>query len=101
MTEADGKRGLERFVAQPCEQAVAKAREAASKLPPQVIRYAIPYDGFTTVDGKKFDAGIVHGADRTAGKACLLAQRYTPKSPVQPTQPIGNAVFLGREPALF
>jgi hypothetical protein len=101
MTDTDGKRSFNRFVAEPYEKAVAEAKAAATKLPPQSHLYALAYDGFITVGGKKYDAIIVHGAERGQGNAYLLAQRYVPASNGKPLESIGNPAFIGRENALF
>jgi hypothetical protein len=101
VTEEGRKRMLQRFGAQPYEQAVAEARAAVARLSPQVTRYALAYDGYLTQQGTKADAVIVQGAERNAGMAYLLAQRYVPKAAGQQMETVGNAAYLGREALLF
>ncbi len=101
MIEVDGKRTLSRFVAEPYEKAVGEARAAIKKMPPKSNLYVLAYDGFITVEGKKYDAIIVHGAERGKGNAYLLAQRYLSARNGKPLEPIGNSAFIGRERALF
>jgi len=101
IAEVDGKRSIDRFVAEPYEMAVAEARMAASKLSRQSSIYALAYDGFVTIGGDKYDAIIVHGAERGNGKAYLLAQRYVPAKDGKSLEVLGNPVLVGREDALF
>jgi hypothetical protein len=101
MIDVDGGRTLSRFVAEPYEKAVAEAKEAAKKLPLKSNLYVLAYDGFIAVKGKKYDAIIVHGAERGKGNAYLLAQRYSPAKDGKPLELIGNPAFIGRENALF
>jgi hypothetical protein len=98
-SEAGGVRRLDRIAAEPYERAMAEARTFASKLASSVTVYAIAYDGFITVDGNKYDAIIVHGAERGKGDAYLLAQRYRPAKAGSPIEAIGNPAYLGREPS--
>ena len=101
MSNTQGKASLNRFVAEPYEKAIAETKASIAKLPPQANLYAIAYDGFITVGGKKYDAIIVHGAERGNGKAYLLAQRYIPAKEGKPLETVGNPDFVGREDALF
>jgi len=101
MSESNGKRSLNRFVAEPYEKAVAETKASIAKLPQQARIYAIAYDGFVTVSGKKYDAIIVHGAEREKGKAYLLAQRHVPSTNGKPLETVGNLAYIGRENALF
>ncbi|HWV19045.1 MAG TPA: hypothetical protein VNZ68_10770 [Rhodocyclaceae bacterium] len=101
MSETQGKRNLSRFVTEPYEKAVTEAKASIAKLPPQTDRYAIAYDGFITIEGKKYDAIIVHGAERGKEKAYLLAQRYVPSAAGKTLETIGNPAFIGKEDALL
>ncbi len=101
IAEAEGKRSLKRLVAEPYEKAVAEAKVSVPTLPEKAILYAIVYDGFVTVSGRKYDAIIVHGAERGKGEAYLLAQRYIPARNGEALELIGNPAFIGREHALF
>ncbi len=101
ISDTQGQRNLDRFVAEPYEKAVAETKASIAKLPPQADLYAIAYDGFVTVGGKKYDAIIVHGAERGKGKAYLLAQRYIPAKNGKRLETVGNPAFIGREESLF
>ena len=101
MSDTQGKRSLNRFVAEPYEKAVAETKASIAKLPPQANLYVIAYDGFITLGGKKYDAIIVHGAERGKGKAYLFAQRYIPAKDGTPFEAVGNPAFVAREDALF
>jgi len=70
-------------------------------LPAQTDLYAIAYDGFVTIDGKRYDAVIVEATERNLGKAYVMAQRYKPSAKNQPLQTIGNPAFLNRAESLF
>ena len=101
ISDTHGKRSLNRFVTEPYEKAVSETRASIAKLPPQAHLYAIAYEGFISVDGKKYDAIIVHGAERGKGKAYLLGQRYVPAKGGKLLEAVGNPAFVGLEDALF
>ena len=100
IAEASGNRKISRFVADPYERSVAEARSYASTLAPDVTLYAIAYDGYITVEGIKYDAIIVQGAERGKGEAYLIAQRYR-LSKSGALEKVANTAYLGREPTLF
>ena len=101
VTEGSGERQIHRFVAEPYEESVAKARAYCATLAPSIAAYALAYDGYITLGGVKYDAIIVHAAERGGGDAYLVAQRYKPTTAGNPLAPIGNAAYLGREATLF
>ena len=102
VSDTGGKRKLDRFVSDPYEHALSDAKTAVSKLPSVVSRYALAYDGFITVEGKKYDAIIINGAEREKGNATLLAQRYLPAvEGGKRLELVGNPAFIGRESTLF
>jgi hypothetical protein len=63
--------------------------------------YAITYDGFITVAGVKYDAIIVHAAEREKGEAYQLEQRFRPAGAGTPFEVVGRPAYVGREPAFF
>src|ERR1051326_8768995 len=54
IAEADGRRKLDRFVANTLEESLALAQATAHALPSVVSAYAIAYDGFSTVSGQRY-----------------------------------------------
>jgi len=90
------KRELNRFAMEQLEEAVAKARAFVDQANSEVIFYAIAHDGYSTVEGTKFDSILVEGGERGAPKALLFAQRYESKKGFfGKFKPIGNAAFIG------
>jgi hypothetical protein len=93
--EHDGKRELHRFAAERLEDGQQRAREAIAALPPSVTAYALAYDGFITVQGKKFDAILVEASERGRAAGVRMAQRYIPKKFLRIFQTVGNPALLG------
>ncbi len=97
VNDTKGKRKLERFVTERIEEGKEKAEEYLKKINP-IPQYAIiAYDGFVTIEGKKYDAILVKGFEKGQDKGYVLAQRYKPKAFLKSLKIIGNAAFIGDE----
>ena len=92
--EAD-KRALHRFAAQTLEESLARAKAATASLSGGVTASAIAYDGFVTIENRKFEAVIVEGAEQRKPRGVHLAQRYVPKRFLRRLRTVGNPTFLG------
>ena len=99
--KADGKRKLERYMADRLEESVAQARLAVSRLPSDVTAYAIAHDGYITIEGTKYDAIFVEASERGRTGAVIMAQRYIPKTAQQSFQRVGNPALLREEASRF
>jgi hypothetical protein len=67
-----------RFATEYLEQGLQQAQR--SVVPnPNASMYAIAWDGFATLDGKKWDAILVEVGENTAPKGAIYAQRYEAK----------------------
>ena len=92
---------LARFAAEQLELGVESARRYASNLSEAEAKYCvIAYDGFLTVQGKRWDAVFVEASEQ-GQQGVVLAQRYKPKKFLQKFQTVGNAAFLGDAESLF
>jgi hypothetical protein len=98
ITEANGQRKLERFVAGTLEESLSRAEAAAAALPGSASAYGIAHDGFITVEGERFDAVLVEAAERSSSEALLFAQRYRPKKFLRKLATIDNAALIGDAP---
>jgi hypothetical protein len=90
-----GQRALKRFVAETLELSQAEAREAIKTCPSDVASCAVAYDGYITVDGKKWDAVLVEAFERGRASGVRMAQRYVPKKFLRKFHTEGNAALLG------
>ena len=92
--KADGKRKLDRYMADRLEESVAQAQFAVSRLASDVTAYAIAHDGYITMEGTKYDAILVEASERGRAGAVIMAQRYVPKTEQQSFQRVGNPALL-------
>ncbi|HVL08083.1 MAG TPA: hypothetical protein VM512_02850, partial [Burkholderiaceae bacterium] len=71
---------------------------------PGIARYAIAWDGYVTVEGRKWDAILVEAGDASAPDGMLLAQRYEAKeagffSKKRRNVGVGNPLAVGSTPS--
>jgi hypothetical protein len=95
--QADGKRKLNRYMADRLEESVAQARLAVSQLSSDVTAYAIVHDVYITIEGTKYDAIIVEASERGRTGAVIMAQRYVQKTAQQSFQRVGTPALLSEE----
>lgn len=93
--DRSGQRDLKRFVAETLEGSQAEAREAIKMCPSDVASCAVAYDGYITVEGKKWDAVLVEAFERGRASGVCMAQRYVPKKLLRKFHTEGNAALLG------
>jgi hypothetical protein len=101
MTSLNGEKKLSRFVADSYEDSMMNASEHIMHLNPVPDYALLAYDGFITMEGKKYDAIIVQAYDKTLDEGFVFAQRYIPKNDDQEFESIGNAAFIGKEQNLL
>ena len=75
---SDG-RALQRFASDTLQESQAAMREAVAQLDRDVTAYAMAYDGYLTLEGKRCDAILSEAAERGAPSGVCFAQRYQPK----------------------
>jgi hypothetical protein len=94
---------LTRFAAEFLEESLQQAQ--GSIVPgPGIARYAIAWDGYVTVEGRKWDAILVEAGDASAPDGMLLAQRYEAKeagffSKKRRNVGVGNPLAVGSTPS--
>jgi len=101
MSETNGKRDLHRFVTERIEEGKEKAEEHLKKLNPSPEYAIVAYNGYVTIEGKKYEAILVKGFDKKQKEGYILAQRYTPKAFLRSLKIIGNSAFIGNEPNIL
>jgi hypothetical protein len=94
MSEAQGKRALQRYVAERLEDSVARARVAARQLAAEADRWALAWDGYLThKETGRTDALFVEAGQRGKGFTVLMAQRY--RRSASGFETIGNPTLCG------
>lgn len=97
MTSLNGEKKLSRFVAETYEDSMRIASEHIMHLDPIPDYALLAYDGFVTMEGRKFEAIMVQAHDKTLDESFIFAQRYVLKDDNQEFQSIGNAALIGKE----
>jgi len=95
LIENRGQRNLQRFVSETLEESLASARQYLAELADTPEFAVIVYDGYLTVEEKKYDAVMVEGFDQNDAKVYAIAQRYQPKKLLSKFKEVGNVAFLG------
>jgi hypothetical protein len=95
-----GERTLKRFVSERVEEGVDTAKSHVDQLRGGIVRYAIAWDGYATVQGKKWDAVLVEAGDCNSDSAYLMIQRYERKGWLRKKNvPHGNPALIDRPPS--
>jgi len=90
-----GDKKLTRFALEFLEQGLEAARVHVQSEKESINIYAIAWDGFITLEGKKWDCVLVEAGELNAVKGALLAQRYEEKGIFKKKRfPIGNPVLV-------
>ena len=94
-----GKRSLSRFLADRLEEGQAQAQKSIEDLKDRIVRYAFAWDGFVTIDGRRWDAILVEAGDKSGEPGVLLCQRYEKKGLFRKrVSAVGNPAMI-EEPA--
>lgn len=72
----DGKRNLQRFITEKIEQGHEQAKSHIEKNKNNIIRYAIAWDGYVTIESKKWEAILIESGDKYKDNGNLFCQRY-------------------------
>ena len=92
--ESNGARKISRFVTQPYEVSVEKARNFILTEKKNIDRYALAFDGFVTPQGIKYDAILVQAGEKGSNEAMAVGIRYKPKTSSQKFETIGNPILF-------
>jgi hypothetical protein len=81
---------LKRYIADRLEESVEQGKKAIEASKDTILRYAMAWDGFVTIEGKKWDAIVVEAGDKVSETAIVICQRYQDK------EIIGNPALIGK-----
>lgn len=73
-----GEKTLARFAAEFLEEAVEHAQNSINKDRATILRYAVAWDGYITMEETRWDAIFVEAGDRSSPVAYIFCQRYRP-----------------------
>lgn len=96
IVEYNKERKLDRFITETLKEGKKKAEEHIKKLKFSKFYAVVVYEGFVTMNGKKYDAVLAKGYSDDGQKGYLFAQRYKLKNTGN-LEIIGNPGFLGCE----
>ena len=99
LEDASGLRQLRRFVTDRLEDGVEAAKMAVDAATADVLRYAIAWDGYITMQDRKWDAIFVEAGDRVQSEALLLCQRYQAVEGSPSNQTFGNPALVSNPPS--
>lgn len=93
--DASGEKKLTRYAAERLEDGEAQAKKRIEEMKEGIVRYALAWDGFVTIQGKKWDALIIEAGDKVSPTGILLCQRYQKKGLFRKgVEPVGNPGLL-------
>lgn len=99
VVDAAGQKKLTRFAMDKLEDGVEAAKNSVASTG-AIAMYAIAWDGFITLEGRKWDAICVEAGEAQAEFGVLLCQRYTTakKGLLRRTRSVrvGNPALIGR-----
>lgn len=90
-----GDKKLTRFALELLEQGLEAAQAHVHSEKENFKAYAIAWDGFITIEGKKWDCVLVEAGELSTEQGTLLAQRYEKKGFFKKKNlPIGNPALV-------
>ena len=90
-----GEKKLTRFALDLLEQGLEAARTHVRLEKVNIQAYAIAWDGFVTIDGKKWDCVLVEAGEQSNDQGVLLAQRYEKRGFFRKKNiPVGNPALI-------
>ena len=97
-----GDRKLTRFAFEMLEQGLEAAQAHVESEKANIKAYAIAWDGFVTIEGKKWDSIFVEAGELATEQGVLLAQRYEKKGTLKKKNlPAGNPALVERPISRF
>ena len=93
--KSNGEKVLARFVTERIEDGLGKAKKHIEENKADIERYAIAWDGFVTIEGKKWDAILVESGDKFQDNGYLMCQRYERKGLIKKkNEQFGNPALI-------
>jgi hypothetical protein len=99
--DAAGQRTLTRHVADRVEVGVEEGKKRIEAAKAEILRYALAYDGYLTIQGTRWEGLFVEAGDKVAETGVLLCQRYRRKKGwfKKGIEPVGNPALVGKPPS--
>ncbi|MDR2875323.1 MAG: hypothetical protein LBV44_05280 [Methylobacillus sp.] len=92
----DGNKKLTRFAHELLEKGLEAAQGYIHGEKDNIKTYTMAWDGFITIEGKKWDCIFVEAGERGTEQGVLLAQRYEKKGVFKKKNlPVGNPALAG------
>ena len=99
---AAGEREMHRFVCEKLEESSQKAKEYIEAEKSNLQIYALAWDGYITLDGKKWDAILVEAGERGNEFGLLMCQRYEKKGFIKKkNHKVGNPVLIEKPKSII
>lgn len=93
----NGENHAHQFAAETLEESLEKAKQYVDSQKSSIAIYAIVWDGFLTLDSKKWDAILVEAGEQGSESGVLLAQRCEQTGIFKKKkQPVGNPAMINR-----
>jgi hypothetical protein len=93
---------MHRFVCERLEEGVKKAKAYIEANKSELEMYAIAWDGYVTLEGKRWDAILVEASERSNELGFLLCQRYETKGTFKKkNHAVGNPALIDRPVSLL
>ncbi|MFC2001627.1 hypothetical protein ACFLUZ_03880 [Chloroflexota bacterium] len=97
-----GEKELHRVVSEKLEQGLEESKNYVMSTNLDINIYAIVWDGYVTVENKKWDAILVEAGSRNREEGFLLAQRYEARGLLnKKNHPIGNPIQVDTPKSLI
>lgn len=96
ITKKEGDTKLDRFAMEMLEQGLEAAQSYVDSLKDEIRMYAIAWDGYITIEDKKWDSIFVEAGEATSEHGVLMIQRYEKKGMLfKKNIPYGNPAQIG------
>ncbi len=99
--ETASEAGYEVFAADDFDQGLSEAREYVRSLSGAVLSYALVYDGYLSLEGRRHDAIFLEVGESGNSQSQLFAQEYAPRTLFRGSHPIGKLKYLEPVKSLF
>lgn len=92
--ESDTEDGYEIFEVDDYDEGLSRAREYVRQLSDGVSRYALVYDGYLKLDGRRQDAVYLEVGESGSPQAMLFVQAYARRTLLRRTFLVGDLTYL-------
>jgi hypothetical protein len=99
--DAAGQQTLTRYVADRIEVGVEEGKKKIEAAKDEILRYALAYDGYLTIQGTRWEGLFVEAGDKVSPTGVLLCQRYKRKTGwfKKGIEPVGNPALVEKPPS--